>query len=141
MRPETSSGIAGVVRKIAGIWSTWRRKREAADELLGLDPLELERIACDLRLTDKELKRLAAGGPATAEQLHRRLAALGIAETAIDHVVMQDMQRCCSECAHKRECDEDLAQSEHTRVSQTAKWPRYCPNETTITALMGRTCH
>ena len=69
------------------------------------------------------------------------LVAAPVQSAAVEHSVMQDMQRCCSECADKRKCEEELAEPNRTQASQTAKWPSYCPNETTLTALMGPTCH
>ena len=45
--------------------------------------------------------------------------------------VMRDLQRCCSQCGDKALCEHEL--EDHPK---STSWPKYCPNEQTIDALV-----
>jgi hypothetical protein len=63
--------------------------------------------------------------------LQGRLRSLNIDPKKVEHGVMRDLQRCCSQCGAKTLCEHEF----EDRPKQ-ARWPDYCPNEQTIAALV-----
>jgi hypothetical protein len=107
----------------------WRRH----DELSGVDPKELGRVAADLGMSTNALKDLAARGPDAANLLYERMHALGISRADVDSAangLMRDLQRTCACCNEKGICEKDLEECPSDPV-----WKRYCPNAVTLESL------
>ena len=112
---------------IGQLWAGWRERRAAITELAGCPPDEVSRMAGKIG----ELRDLVARGPSAADQLSKRLRALGIgpADPALLEI-KKDLQRCCSFCDSKRECARDLRAD-----PRSPAWTAYCPNEAALSAL------
>ena len=114
----------------------WRNRRDARRTVATLDRFGAEvteLLAHDVGASSSELRALAGRWPETP-LLWRRLAALGLNETAIGHAepaVLRDLQRVCSLCVSTRDCKHDLA----SRDPSDPAWQAYCPNVTTLDAL------
>jgi hypothetical protein len=107
----------------------WRRQ----DELSGVDPKELGRVAADLGMSTNALKDLAARGPDAANLLYERMHALGISRADVDSAangLMRDLQRTCACCNEKGTCEKDLSKRPDDPV-----WKSYCPNAVTLDSL------
>jgi hypothetical protein len=95
---------------------------------------EMHRIAHDVGLTGADLSVLAAKRPNSANLLYRRMDAIKLdpKEIAkIDLPVLRDLQRVCTLCRSKSECEHALAQN-----PSNPAWKGYCPNVMTLTALV-----
>jgi Family of unknown function (DUF6455) len=108
----------------------WSKKRAAVIELADCDALEVRRIAQDLGISAADLHVLAACDERAADLLNYRLETLRLDPTSVDPAVMRDLQRCCSNCDIKQLCAHELEDK-----PKGASWPKYCPNEQTLTAL------
>ena len=122
-----------VVERLTNTFSDWLKHRQELNEMRQLTATDFCRIANDLRLSPAALDELVRHGPHTVDELPRLLAALGISGQdllRIEPLVVQDMERVCALCGHKRQCDRDLAEgtsAEHYR--------EYCLNAPTIEEL------
>ena len=122
-----------VVERLTNTFSDWLKHRRELSEMHQLTVTDFCRIANDLRLSPAVLDELVRHGPHTVDELPRLLAALGISGQdllRIEPLVVQDMERVCALCGHKRQCDRDLAEgtsAEHYR--------EYCLNAPTIEEL------
>ena len=108
----------------------WRRQ----NELSGLDPKELERVAEELGMSTGTLEDLVVRGPDAAAHLYERLSALGLSKTDVEHSaqgVLRDLQRTCACCNEKGRCENDLRDHPDSAV-----WKDYCPNAVTLDALV-----
>ena len=111
----------------------WLNQRRELDELGHLSKAELNRVAGDLLISPADLTELVNQGPHAADELPKLLKALGIDLAHLaqaEPMALQDMERVCALCGHKRECDHDIANG----VSAD-HYQQYCPNAPTITAL------
>jgi Family of unknown function (DUF6455) len=107
---------------------------ESSKGLVDCGPEEVARIAHDLKLQPEELAMLAKKGPRAADLVRKMLAALGIDAGELesdDPATMHDLQRLCSMCADKRQCQYDLANG----ITAT-NFRDYCPNAYTLDALL-----
>jgi len=118
-------------QRIAAAWSRWRERRSGAAELACCDPVEIDRIANDLGLSSSELRELAGRDHNAADLLTRRLAQIRLDPGTVDPVIMRDLQRCCSNCDSKGLCEHEIEDQ-----PKAASWPKYCPNEQTLAALI-----
>jgi len=108
----------------------WRRQ----NELSGVDPKELERVAADLGMSTNALKDLAARGPDAANLLYERMHALGISKADVDSAangLMRDLEKTCACCNEKGICEKDLAKNPDDPV-----WRSYCPNAVSLETLV-----
>jgi hypothetical protein len=113
------------------LWRNWRERRARLVEFDSSDPAEMRRVARDLGTSLSELRALAGQDRNSADLLCRRLQSINIEGATIDPAVMRDLHRCCSLCGDKTLCMHEL----EDRPKQTS-WPKYCPNEQTIAALV-----
>ena len=93
-------------------FNDWLKHRRDLNELRQLNTVEFDRIASELRVSPIDLNELVRQGPHAADQLSKMLKVLGIDEEALaltQPLVLRDMARVCALCAHKGECDRDLA--------------------------------
>jgi hypothetical protein len=105
-------------------------KRAALNELAHCDQFEVERVAQDLGISAADLRVLAGQDKRAADLLNRRLESLRLDPTSLEPTIMRDLQRCCSNCGSKQLCAHELEDK-----PKSATWPKYCPNEDTITSL------
>jgi transcriptional regulator with XRE-family HTH domain len=111
----------------------WLRHRRELNELRQLNTSEFERIATELRVSPGDLNELVRQGPHAADELPKLLKILGIDEEALARtqpMVLRDMERVCALCAHKGECDRDLAAG-----TSAEHYEGYCLNASTIETL------
>ena len=108
----------------------WLKHRRELNELRQLNTVEFDRIASELRVSPTDLNELVRQGPHAADELPKMLKVLGIDEEALARtqpLVLRDMERVCALCAHKGECDRDLA------AGTTAEhYKGYCLNAPSI---------
>ena len=132
MSTTSGNGSAGIVGGIARWWRNLRDTRSRLDELHGAGN-DAGNIARDIGLSRADLYTIAAKRPDAANQLKRRLAMLDIDEAALsrnDPRVARDLERVCSLCGQKRQCERDLARHPDDPI-----WRTYCPNTHTLDAL------
>lgn len=120
-----------VVQSFADIWKSWRKRRAQLVEFDNFDSAEMQRITQDLGISVSELRVLVSRDRNAADLLRRRLDSLNLDAATIEPAVMRDLQRCCSNCDNKTLCEHELEDQ-----PKVASWPKYCPNEQTIGALV-----
>jgi len=128
-RGNRSPGIFGAV---AEWWRNFRAERARLDELQRYGD-DISHIARDVGLSSADLRTIAARRPDAATQLERRLETLDLDRDAVvrtDPRVLRDLERVCSLCGEKRQCERDLA-----RHPEDPVWRSYCPNAPTLDAL------
>ena len=84
-------------------------------------------------MSSADLEALVRQGPHAADELPKMLAALGVDQDSLartEPLVLRDMERVCSLCNHKRQCDRDLAAG-----TAAAHYEEYCGNTDTIHGL------
>src|SRR5215813_760857 len=110
--------------------AAWRRRRASVKEIEKMDTQEVRCIARDLGISPVEIRTLTAKGENAADLLVRRMKTIGLEPGQVDVAVMRDLQRCCSICTQKGLCIHELEDK-----PRGVTWPKYCPNEQTLTAL------
>ena len=122
-----------VVEYLIDVFGDWLNHRRELNELRQMDTASFDRIAGDLRVSAADLNALVRQGPHAADELPKLLKALGIDDEALartEPLVLRDMERVCTLCNHKRQCDRDLAAG-----SSPGRYHQYCLNASTIDAL------
>ena len=118
-----------------GCWyRNWKAARANLARLDCCGAVEASRIAREVGLSVHELRALAGRWPDAAEPLTQRLAALELDQRTIarrDPSVLQDLQRVCALCGERRQCERDQIMQPFTSA-----WRAYCPNTTTLDALV-----
>jgi hypothetical protein len=100
---------------------------------LPLDNVETAQIAADVGLSVSDLVRVDQMGPHAADPMVHRLASMGLSPEDVARVepaVFHDLQRVCSFCDEKRQCQHELR-----RDPDGTEWKTYCPNMPTFEAL------
>jgi hypothetical protein len=123
-----------VLNSIAQWVTKFRNARGISSDLANCGPEEVARIARDLRVHPRELVMMAKKGPKAADLLQKLLVALGIDAKGLEHddpLVMRDLQRLCTTCTDKRQCQFDLANG-----VTADNFRDYCPNAFTLDALL-----
>jgi hypothetical protein len=87
------------------------------------------RIVHDLAVTPADLRVLAGKWP--DDLLSRRLEQLDLDRAHVEPQVLRDLERVCTLCGSKRRCGRELA-----RDPSDSRWLEYCPNATTLSALV-----
>ena len=121
---------AAVEALLSHLRDWWR----ARNELAGIDPTELGRVAAELGMTPEGLEDLVARGPDAANLLYERMRALGISRSDVGHAangLMRDLERTCACCNEKGVCEKDLI-----RQPNDPGWKSYCPNAVSLESLM-----
>jgi Family of unknown function (DUF6455) len=118
-------------RHLTAAFKAFWQRRASVNEIDRLGAAETRHLARDLGLSSDELRLLAATDRSAADLLGRRMDTLGLEPAHVDSMVMRDLQRCCSQCTDKVLCVHEL----EDRPRQAA-WPKYCPNEQTLGALI-----
>ena len=123
------------VEALISTFADWLKHRRELNEMRQLDRLEFARIASDLRISPDDLDELVRHGAHGADELPQLLKVLGIDEgdlASTQPLLLRDMERVCALCAHKRQCDHDLAAG-----SIAEHYKEYCLNAPTIEQLKG----
>jgi hypothetical protein len=121
------------VSRMVDIFGDWLKHRRELREMRELDAANFGQIASDLRMSSADLEALVRQGPHAADELPKMLTALGIDQESLSRtepLVLRDMERVCSMCIHKRQCDKDLAAG-----MAAAHYEQYCGNADTIDGL------
>lgn len=108
------------------------RKDRLEADLDRLDDEELQRMAHDAGLSVGDLRALARQSAASDGELLLRMADIGLDSkevSATEPAVFRDLQKVCSLCASKGQCDHDL-------LAGYTDLPDYCPNRDTLRALV-----
>jgi transcriptional regulator with XRE-family HTH domain len=122
-----------VISRVVDVFGEWLRHRRELREMREIDAANFGRIAVELRLSANDLEDLVRQGPHSADELPKMLTALGIDQDTLvrtEPLVLRDMEKVCSLCRHKRQCDRDLAAG-----TAAAHYEEYCANAPTIDSL------
>jgi hypothetical protein len=133
-RSAQTSERPGFGRRLARWWRSWNGRRRTMMDLNGCGPAEMERIARDVGVSGADLSILAGKWPDAADQLYRRMNEIKLDRMEVTHAdpqVMRDLQRVCTVCGSKRRCAHELAKN-----PSDPAWQKYCPNATTLAALV-----
>jgi hypothetical protein len=129
------SSEATVESLLSRVRDWWRRQ----NELSGLDPKELDRVAHELGMSASALEDLVARGPDAAGHLYERMHALGLSKADVGHAAMgalRDLQRTCACCNEKGPCEKDLLDRPDDPI-----WRNYCRNAATLDTLTSLKSH
>ena len=123
-----------VVEAVIDIFANWLRHRQEHAELCNCDDAEFALIAQDLGVSKGDLDDLIRRGPHAADELPKMMKALNLSPDDIRRaqpLVMRDLERVCSQCAHKNRCDSEL-------VAGTAaeRHEEFCNNALTLDMLI-----
>jgi hypothetical protein len=121
------------VTRMVDTFGEWLKHRRELREMRDMDAANFGQIASDLRMSSADLEALVRQGPHAADELPKMLAALGIDQDDLartEPLVLRDMERVCSMCINKRQCDRDLAAG-----TSAAHYEEYCANAPTIDGL------
>ena len=128
------------LQSIASTIGNWVRNRKLPRQdgrcFDQLSDFEVARMARDAGLSAHELRCIAQLSPDAAQLLSRRMGVLNLDVDSVletDMNLMRDMQRLCSTCDVKRQCERDLIIRPDNPV-----WQQYCPNECTLMELQSR---
>ena len=133
-RSAQTSERNGFARRLAHWWRSWNGRRRTMADLGRCGPAEMERIARDVGVSGADLSILAGKWPDAADPLYWRMNEIKLDRKEITHAdpqVMRDLQRVCTVCASKRRCEHELANN-----ASDPAWKKYCPNATTLAALV-----
>ena len=122
-----------VVSLVIDTFGEWLKHRRELREMREMDAANFGQIANELRMSSADLETLVRQGPHSADELPKMLAALGIDQHDLartEPLVLRDMERVCSLCTHKRQCDRDLAAG-----TAATHYEEYCGNAGTIDGL------
>jgi transcriptional regulator with XRE-family HTH domain len=122
-----------VVSLMVDAFGEWLKHRREMREMSEMDVANFNQIAGELRMSPTDLEELVRQGPHAADELPKMLVALGIDQEALARTephVLRDMERVCSMCNHKRQCDRDLAAG-----TAATHYEEYCGNADTIDGL------
>jgi hypothetical protein len=123
-----------ILNSIAQWMTKYRNARGICNDLANCGAEEVARMARDLKVHPSELATLTKKGPNAADLLQKLLVALGVDAKGLEHddpSVMRDLQRLCTTCADKRQCQFDLANGV---IAENFR--DYCPNSFTLNALL-----
>ena len=130
---STASRPYPVVQDLIESFASWLKHRREMAEMRQLDRSEFDRIANDLRIAPDDLEELVRHGKHAADELPKMLEQLGISADALGRaqpLLLRDMERVCSLCGHKGQCDRDLADG-----TAAENYHGYCGNAATLESL------
>jgi hypothetical protein len=130
---STASRPYPVVQDLIESFAAWLKHRREMNEVRRLDRGEFDRIASDLRIAPDDLEELVRHGKHAADELPKMLEQLGISAEGLGRaqpLLLRDMERVCSLCNHKGQCDRDLASG-----TAAENYPGYCGNAATLESL------
>ncbi len=122
-----------ILDKAISAFGNWLKRRRDVREVRELDRGDFTRIARELRVAPTDLDTFIKQGPHAADELPKLLTVLGIDEKFLSQTqpqVLRDMERVCSSCQKKHQCDRDLSAG-----TSAQHYEEYCLNAPTIDAL------
>jgi len=128
MRATNGGRMEGLLQRLLRRWRNWRTARADIEGLANAGR-EAGNVARDVGVSTAELYSIARAGPDSADQLKLRLNAIEL--DAVGARTLRDLERTCTLCGAKRQCERDLAQAPDDPV-----WQSYCPNAPTLQALL-----
>jgi len=130
---STASRPYPIVQDLIDSFASWLKHRREMNEIRQLDRADFDRIASDLRIAPDDLEELVRHGKHSADELPMMLQQLGINAEGLGRaqpLLFRDMERVCSLCNHKGQCDRDLADG-----TAAANYHGYCANAATLESL------
>ena len=130
---STASRPYPIVQDLIESFASWLKHRREMAEMRQLDRSEFDRIANDLRIGPDDLEELVRHGKHAADELPKMLEQLGIDAEGLGRaqpLLLRDMERVCSLCHHKGQCDRDLADG-----TAAENYHGYCGNAATLESL------
>ncbi|MBK3661813.1 hypothetical protein JJE66_11195 [Bradyrhizobium diazoefficiens] len=130
---STASRPYPIVQDLIESFANWLKHRRELSELRQLDRSDFDRIANDLRIAPDDLEELVRHGKHSADELPKMLEQLGISTERLGQaqpLLLRDMERVCSLCSHKAQCDRDLAHG-----TAVENYHGYCGNASTLESL------
>jgi len=121
------------VQDLIESFASWLKHRRELSELRQLDRADFDRIAHDLRIAPDDLEELVRHGRHAADELPKMLEQLGINAEGLGRaqpLLLRDMERVCSLCNHKSQCDRELADG-----TAAENYHGYCANASTLESL------
>lgn len=121
------------VQDLIESFAAWLKHHREISEMRRLDRGDFDRIASDLRIAPDDLEELVRHGKHAADDLPKMLEQLGISAEGLGRaqpLLLRDMERVCSLCTHKGQCDRDLADG-----SAAENYHGYCGNASTLKSL------
>ena len=122
-----------IVQDLIESFAGWLKHRRELSELRQLDRADFDRIANDLRIAPDDLEDLVRHGRHAADELPQMLRQLGIDSDRLQRaqpLLLRDMERVCSLCNHKGQCDRELADG-----TAAENYHGYCANASTLESL------
>ncbi|BAC45762.1 blr0497 [Bradyrhizobium diazoefficiens USDA 110] len=132
-RMSTASRPYPIVQDLIDSFASWLKHRREMNEMRQLDRADFDRIASDLRIAPDDLEELVRHGKHAADELPKMLEQLGISAEGLGRaqpLLLRDMERVCSLCGHKGQCDRDLADG-----TAAENYHGYCGNAATLESL------
>jgi len=130
---STASRPYPIVQDLIESFAGWLKHRREMNEMRQLDRADFDRIASDLRIAPDDLQELVRHGKHAASELPKMLEQLGISAEALGRaqpLLLRDMERVCSLCNNKGQCDRDLADG-----TAAENYHGYCGNAATLESL------
>jgi len=130
---STASRPYPIVQDLIESFAGWLKHRRELNEMRQLDRSDFDRIANDLRIAPEDLEELVRHGHHAADELPKMLEQLGISEERLGQaqpLLLRDMERVCALCAHKAQCNRDLADG-----TAAENYHGYCGNAATLETL------
>ncbi|WP_342736527.1 hypothetical protein [Bradyrhizobium sp. B117] len=130
---STASRPYPLVQDLIESFAAWLKHRREMNEMRQLDRGDFDRIASDLRIAPDDLEELVRHGKHAADELPKMLEQLGISAEGLGRaqpLLLRDMERVCSLCDHKGQCDRDLADG-----TAAENYHGYCGNASTLESL------
>lgn len=130
---STASRPYPIVQDLIESFAGWLKHRRELSELRQLDRSDFNRIANDLRIAPDDLEDLVRHGRHAADELPKMLEQFGISAERLGQaqpLLLRDMERVCSLCHHKAQCNRDLAYG-----TATENYHGYCGNAATLESL------
>lgn len=130
---STASRPYPIVQDLIESFAGWLKHRREMNEMRQLDRADFDRIASDLRIAPNDLDAVVRHGKHAADELPRMLEQLGINAEGLGRaqpLLLRDMERVCSLCNNKGQCDRELAAG-----SAAENFHGYCGNAATLESL------
>ncbi len=122
-----------IVQGLIECFGDWLKHHRELSEMRRLDRTDFDRIASDLRIVPDDLEELVRHGHHAADELPKMLEQLGIDAERLEQaqpLLLRDMERVCSLCHQKGQCDRDLANG-----TAAENYYDYCDNASTLESL------
>lgn len=130
---STASKPFPIVQDLIESFAAWLKHHRELSEMRRLDRTDFDRIASDLRIAPDDLEELVRHGRHAADELPKMLNQLGISAERLAQaqpLLLRDMERVCSLCNQKGQCDRDLADG-----TAAENYHDYCANASTLESL------